>query len=550
MFKNYIFITGGVISSLGKGVTTASIAALLEACNLKVNIIKLDPYLNINSGTINPLQHGEIYVTEDGMETDLDLGHYERFTNLKMTFKNNLTSGRVYLKIIKNQYNNFYWGETIQIVPHLTDVIKEHIINISKNCDILLIELGGTIGDIESFPFLEAIKQMSINKIENNFLHIHLTLIPYISLIKEFKTKPTQNSVNTLLSCGIQPNILICRSEKIIPNSYIKKISLFCNVSKKFVFFLNDFDSIYKIPIFLSSLGLDNYICQYFKFGKIKANLNRWKKISFLEQSYKSKVLIAIVGKYVELLDAYRSIIESLKHAGLKNNILVKINFINSKKLENINNINFLSSFHGVLIPNGFGYEGVEGKIKVVEYVRKNKIPYFGICLGMQVAVIEFARNVINLVNANSTEFISNCDYPVITLINKLDYNKVDFNKITFLNSNSSMRLGVKKCYLIKNTLVNKIYNCNIIKERHRHKYKVSDLFLNKISKYKNFIISGFSFKKIIDNVFKLVEIIELTDHPWFVACQFHPEFNSTPFLPHPLFDNFIKASNIYKISK
>ncbi|MGD6858450.1 MAG: CTP synthase [Enterobacteriaceae bacterium] len=522
----YIFITGGVISSLGKGIFTASLAAILESRKLSVTILKIDPYINIDSGNMNPMQHGEVFVTEDGAETDLDLGHYERFISTKMSKNNNITAGRIYKDIIKKERKGKYLGETIQVIPHITDEIKNRILEVGKNYDILLTEIGGTVGDIESLPFLESIRQMSRNVGKNNVLYIHLTLVPYLKTSRELKTKPTQHSVKKLLSVGIQPDILICRSNKKLPYNEVNKISLFCNVPEDAVISLEDVDSTYKILFSLNNQNLDNYICNYFNIKCKSANLSNWKKIVNIQNSLINKITIGMVGKYVILPDAYKSVIEALKHAGLKNNLYIKIKFICSHSLE-INGIKEFNNISAILIPGGFDYKGVEGKIKAAKYAREKKIPYFGICLGMQVALIEFARNVVGMSEANSTEFIKNCKYPVINLIRK---DKINYKK---------MRLGNHICKIVKGTLSHKIYKKNFVIERHRHKYSINNDFLKKIKKA-GLCISGWSENN------SLVEIIENPNHPWFIGSQFHPEFNSSPNSAHPLFISFIKAANLF----
>lgn len=537
--KKYIFVTGGVTSSLGKGITTAAIAAVLKSRGLSINIIKLDPYINIDPGTINPIQHGEIFVTEDGSETDLDLGHYERFTNLKMSNYNNFTAGSIYADVLYKERQGFYSGNTIQVVPHITNSIIERIINSGKKYNIVLVEIGGTVGDIESLPFLEAIRQISLKIGKQNTLFIHLTLLPYIKVISEIKTKPTQHSVKELLSIGIQPDILICRSDQLVTNTELSKIALFCNISRKSVFFIKDVNLIYKIPIILKLQKLDDFICKYFKLNCHEADISDWELILYQQNNYIKELNICLVGKYVECPDAYKSVCEALKHGGLKNKYKINIKFIDSEDIE-IYGISLLENCNGILIPGGFGYRGIEGKILTVKYARENKIPYFGICLGMQVALIEFARNVIGMNNANSTEFISKCKYPIIKIISKYqnNKNKIKNNNIYF---NKFMRLGNKYCYLKKNTLAYKIYGKSSILERHRHKYKFNNLFLKKF-KSKGLYVSGWS------KNYKLVEIIEYSKHPWFMGSQFHPEFSSTPRNCHPLFINFIKAAGDYKM--
>lgn len=536
---NYIFVTGGVVSSLGKGIMTASLAAVLEARGLNVTIIKLDPYINIDPGTISPVQHGEVFITEDGAETDLDLGHYERFIRTKMTRYNNCTAGRIYSDVLKKERRGDYLGATVQIIPHVTDAIKEWLITIAVNYDVLLVEVGGTVGDIESLPFLEAIRQMAIEVNKGHTLYVHLTLVPFIAVSGELKTKPTQHSVKELLSIGIQPDILVCRSDRMIGYNEQKKISLFCNVPTQGIISLQDVDSIYKIPLILKNQKLDDYICKYFHLDCPEADLSDWKKVVYHQENPIGEVIIGIVGKYVELTDAYKSVTEALRHAGLKNRFFVKIRFINSQDVENFGIEHTLTGLDAILVPGGFGYRGVEGKILSAKYARENNIPYFGICLGMQVALIEFARNVVGMSEANSTEFIDNCKYPVIDLINQhVNINNNICNK--YINLKGTMRLGNQICHLVSGSLTQSMYGKDIIYERHRHRYEVNNILFKKIE-YAGLICAGFSEKN------NLIEIIEIKDHPWFIGSQFHPEFNSTPRDGHPLFIGFINAAIKYR---
>ncbi|CAL4323469.1 CTP synthase [Buchnera aphidicola] len=538
MNKYYIFITGGVVSSLGKGITAGSLGSILEERKLKTTIIKLDPYINVDPGTISPVQHGEVFVTNDGAETDLDLGHYERFIKNKMTSLNNFTTGSVYSEVLKKERRGDYLGATIQIIPHITDVIKNRIIKLSRKNDITIVEIGGTVGDIESLPFLEAIRQIAIDVNKKNVLYIHLTLLPYISTTKEIKTKPTQHSVKELLSIGIQPDILICRSEKKISENERKKIALFCNVKKKAVISLIDLDSIYKIPKLLQLQGLDDYICKYFNLKVPIADLSSWDKVISEENQSSEIIKIGIIGKYTELPDAYKSVIEAIKHGGLKNKTKIIIKLINSKKIIHYKYNKILKELDGILIPGGFGNRGIEGMILSIRYARENKIPYLGICLGMQLAIIEYTRNVVGIKSANSTEFQPNCKYPIIALIKKWDKKRKKNYKKN--NLGGTMRLGAHVCIIKKNSLTYKMYKSKKISERHRHRYEVNNSLLNKTEKL-GLIVSGRSKYK------NLVEIIELFNHPWFIGCQFHPEFNSSPRKGHPLFEGFIKAAKIYK---
>lgn len=535
----YIFITGGVISSLGKGITTASLASVLESRGLKVTIIKLDPYINIDPGKISPVQHGEIFVTQDGAETDLDLGHYERFIKTKMTKLNNFTAGSVYAEVLKKERRGKYLGKTIQVIPHITEEIKNRIVFGSKNYEITLVEIGGTVGDIESLPFLESIRQLAIDVGRKNTIFLHLTLVPCLVNTFEMKTKPTQHSVKELLSIGIQPDILICRSEKILSDIEKSKIALFCNISEKEVISLQDVDSIYKIPLLLNKQNLDNYICRRFNISCRIADLSEWKKVIYNQSNPIGSVFIGMVGKYVSFPDAYKSLIEALNHGGFKNRLKVNIKFINSQDIE-LYGISLLKDLDAILIPGGFGERGIEGKIVTTNYARKNKIPYLGICLGMQVALIEYARSFTHMKDANSTEFSPNCRYPVVDKIVRLNEEKI--NKIYRKNrfNKGFMRVGSRVCYLKNGSKIRSLYNSDKIIERYRHRYKVNNIFLKYIEQAGLFV-SGRS----KDNNF--VEVIEDPKHPWFIACQFHPEFNSNPKDGHPLFIHFIKAAKIYK---
>ncbi|XRX42758.1 MAG: CTP synthase [Buchnera aphidicola (Eriosoma harunire)] len=542
MKTNYIFITGGVVSSLGKGIASASLAAILEAKKLKVTIMKLDPYINVDPGTISPIQHGEVFVTEDGAETDLDLGHYERFIKKKMTHLNNFTTGSVYLEVLKKERRGDYLGSTVQVVPHITDEIKKRIIKGSRNNQISIVEIGGTVGDIESLPFLEAIRQMATDLNKKNILYIHLTLVPYISVSKEIKTKPTQHSVKELLSIGIQPDMLICRSERTVPKLEKKKIAQFCNIPENAVISLQDLSSIYKIPDILHKQGVDHYICNYFNIKAPKADLSTWIQVINEESRTTQKVTIGIIGKYIGLPDAYKSVIEAIKHAGLKTHTNIKIKLIDSQNIEHRDGINLLYHLDGILIPGGFGYRGTRGKISAIKYARESKLPYLGICLGMHLAIIEFLHHVIGIKEANSTEFFPDCKYPIIDIIDhntKQKLNQKDTITFSHMTLKGEMRLGNHICQLHNNSLIKKIYGINQIVERHRHRYTVNNTLFNKMST-SELNITGLSLNNDI------AEVIELNNHPWFIGCQFHPEFKSTPRDSHPLFINFIKAANIY----
>ena len=535
-----IFVTGGVVSSLGKGIAGASLAAVLEARGLKVTIMKLDPYINVDPGTMSPIQHGEVFVTEDGAETDLDLGHYERFINAKMSKKNNFTTGRIYSDVIRKERRGDYLGATIQVIPHITNAIKERILLGCEGNDITLVEIGGTVGDIESLPFLEAIRQLAVDIGRENALFMHLTLVPYLQTSGEVKTKPTQHSVKELLSIGIQPDILICRSEHGIPAHERHKIAMFCNVSENAVINMKDVDSIYKIPALLKSQYLDEFVVKRFLFDVPEADLSDWEQVLYQQANTTGEVTIGMVGKYVELHDAYKSVNEALKHGGLKNRLQVHIKYIDSEDVE-VKGVSVLEGLDAILVPGGFGKRGVEGKILAAKYARENNIPYLGICLGMQVALIEYARNVAHMDNANSTEFDPNTKYPVVALITEW---KDESGKVEKRSDKSdlggTMRLGGQLCHLQKDSLVRKLYGKDDIVERHRHRYEVNNNLIKQITDA-GLKIAGLS----TDN--KLVEIVENPNHPWFIGVQFHPEFTSNPRSGHPLFTGFIKAAKEYQ---
>ncbi len=533
----YIFVTGGVVSSLGKGLSSASLAYLLQSRGYKVRIRKLDPYLNVDPGTMSPFQHGEVYVTDDGAETDLDLGHYERFTGISARQSDNITTGRIYSEILKKERQGKYLGKTVQVIPHVTDRIKEFIKKDIENEDFVICEIGGTVGDIESLPFLEAIRQFSNDFGKNKSLFIHLTLVPYMKASDEIKTKPTQHSVKELRSIGIQPDIIICRSEQPLPYEQRKKISLFCNVPFENVIQTVDVKTIYEAPISFNKEKLDKITLDFFKLKpKRKTNLNPWKKITNIVLKTKKTVNIGIIGKYVNLKDAYKSLDEALVHGGIDNNIKVNLVRIESDNLKPNQIKNKLKNISGILIPGGFGKRGTEGKIAAISYARNNKIPFLGICFGMQMAVIEFARNVLKIKKATSSEFNSS-GVNIIGLINEWDKDGKIFRGTT-KELGGTMRLGLYEAKLKKNSLIQKIYNSNSIKERHRHRYEVNVNFITNFEK-KGMIFSGIS----PDN--KLPEIVELKNHPWFIGVQFHPEFKSRPLNPHPLFSSFIKAAKI-----
>jgi len=531
----YIFVTGGVVSSLGKGLSSASLAYLLQSRGYKVRIRKLDPYLNVDPGTMSPFQHGEVFVTDDGAETDLDLGHYERFSGISAKKSDNITTGKIYSDVLKKERQGKYLGKTVQVIPHITNRIKEFIKFDVKNEDFVICEIGGTVGDIESLPFLEAIRQFSNEAGGRNTLFIHLTLVPYMKTSDEIKTKPTQHSVKELRSIGIQPDIIICRSERSIPLDQKKKISLFCNVSIDDVIETVDVKTIYEAPISFNKEKLDERVLNFFKVkSRRKVNLNPWKKITKQVLNTKNKVDIAIIGKYVNLKDAYKSLDEALTHGGIANNLKVNLVRIESDFLKPNDIKNKLRGVSGVLIPGGFGKRGTEGKIAAINYVRKNKIPFLGICFGMQMAVIEFARNKLNIKKATSSEF-GPSKVSVIGLMNEW-FKGGKLMKGTDKNLGGTMRLGNYEAILIENSLISKIYKSKKIHERHRHRYEVNINYKDSFEK-KGMIFSGLSPDK------KLPEVVELKDHPWFVGVQFHPEFKSRPLSPHPLFSSFIKAA-------
>ena len=536
MATNYIFVTGGVVSSLGKGIAAASLAAILEARGLNVTIMKLDPYINVDPGTMSPTQHGEVFVTQDGAETDLDLGHYERFIRTKMTKRNNFTTGKIYSEVLRKERRGDYLGATIQVIPHITNEIKARVIDGAAGHDVAIVEVGGTVGDIESLPFLEALRQLAVQVGRERTIFMHLTLVPYIPTAGEVKTKPTQHSVKELLSIGIQPDVLICRSDRMIPPNERAKIALFCNVPERAVISLKDVSSIYQIPALLKSQGLDDFICNRSHLTCPEADLSEWEQVLYQQANPTGEVTIGMVGKYTELPDAYKSVNEALKHAGLKNRLSVNIKYIDSQDVET-KGVDILKGLDGILVPGGFGYRGVEGKILTAQYARENNIPYLGICLGMQVALIEFARNVAGMSHANSSEFDRTCEQPVVGLITEWQ----DADGKTEVRSDKSdlggtMRLGAQKCHLVEGSLARKLYGAETIEERHRHRYEVNNVLLPQIEKA-GLKVTGLSADK------KLVEIIEVPNHPWFVACQFHPEFTSTPRDGHPLFEGFVKAA-------
>ena len=535
----YIFVTGGVVSSLGKGLSSASLAYLLQSRGYKVRLRKLDPYLNVDPGTMSPFQHGEVYVTDDGAETDLDLGHYERFSGVSAKKSDNITTGKIYSDVLKKERKGEYLGKTVQVIPHITDRIKQFIKNDSSKEDFVICEIGGIVGDIESLPFVEAIRQFANDVGKKNALFIHLTLVPYLKASDEIKTKPTQHSVKELRSIGIQPDIIICRSERPIPLEHRKKISLFCNVDIKNVIETVDVRTIYEAPMSFFREKLDVQVLNYFKLkSKKSVNLNPWKKITKIILNNRKQVNIAIIGKYVELKDAYKSLDEALTHGGIDNKVKVNLVRIDSEKLKVSEIKKKLKNISGILIPGGFGKRGTDGKIEAIKHARLNKIPFLGICYGMQMAIIEFARNQLNLKNATSSEFDKK-GLPIIGLINEWTKDG-RMIKGTDKDLGGTMRLGSYEAKLKDNSLIRKIYKSKTIQERHRHRYEVNIAFKDQFEK-KGMIFSGLS----PDN--KLPEIIELKNHPWFIGVQFHPEFKSRPLAPHPLFSSFIKAAKNHK---
>jgi CTP synthase len=534
----FIFVTGGVLSSLGKGLASAAMGALLESRGLTVTIQKLDPYINVDPGTMNPFQHGEVFVTDDGTETDLDLGHYERFTHARMGKDNNFTTGKIYHSVITKERRGDYLGGTVQVIPHITDEIKNSIKLAASGVDVVIVEIGGTIGDIESLPFLEAIRQFRADVGKENSLYIHLTLVPYIGTAGEVKTKPTQHSVKELRSIGIQPDILLCRTDRFLSKDIKAKIALFCNVSVKEVITAKDVDHIYEVPLIFHQEGLDEKIVELLNIWTRSPKLEDWENLIKKIKAPRHSVTIAVVGKYVDLTESYKSLNEALYHGGIANDCRVNLNFVDSEKLDGGTCDPLLADADGILVPGGFGERGIEGKICSAHYARVNKVPYFGICLGMQIAVIEFARHVAGLEGANSSEFDPNTPYPVIYLMREwFDERRQSVQRRDDLSDKgATMRLGAYSCRIEKNSLAFEAYRQAEIFERHRHRYEFNNEFMDQL-KENGMIISGTSPNG------ELVEIIEINDHPWFLGCQFHPEFKSRPMTPHPLFRDFIKAS-------
>lgn len=522
--KKYIFITGGVSSSLGKGLAAAGIASLLERRGIKINMLKMDPYINVDPGTMSPTQHGEVFVTDDGAETDLDLGHYERFTSLTLSKKNNFTTGQVYLQVIENEREGKYLGKTVQVVPHITDEIKRRIHVAAEDCDLLVGEIGGTVGDIESLPFMESIRQFAHDVGHENVLFLHLVLIPYLNAAGELKSKPAQHSVKELREIGLFPNVILCRADRDIEQSIIDKISLFCNVPKDNVFKSLDLDSIYKVPLAFYSQGLDSKICELLGIWSKTPDISDLEQVVYNVENPVATVRVGIVGKYTDLIESYKSLDEALKHGAISNQAQLEMVYIDAEDLEK-NQLDLITNVDAILVPGGFGQRGTEGKIKAIEYAREHKIPFFGICLGMQLAMIEYARNVAQIKSATSMEFSEDGDF----VVHYMDGQSEEMSK------GASMRLGAYDCELKEGSLVRKIYGKPEISERHRHRLEVNNEYKEKLEKA-GMLISG------VNKEYNLVEVIELTDHPYFIACQYHPEFKSRPFNPHPLFKTFVAA--------
>jgi len=533
----YIFITGGVVSSLGKGLASASIGTLLELRGLKINFLKFDPYINVDPGTMNPFQHGEVYVTEDGAETDLDLGHYERYTNVKTSKRNNFTTGQIYDSVISKERKGDYLGGTVQVIPHITDEIKSKIFDLAQDVDIVIVEVGGTVGDIESLPFLEAIRQIRGEVGRENSLYIHLTLVPYIEAAGELKTKPTQHSVKELREIGIQPDILLCRTDRLLSSDIKSKIALFCNVDKDAVITAKNVQTVYEVPIMFHQEGLDEKIGEKLNIWTGRPNLKGWERVIKKIKHPRMETTIAVVGKYVGLVESYKSLTEALTHGGIANDARVNLKYVDSEQVEKEGPEHFLQEANGILVPGGFGTRGIEGKVKAIQFAREKKVPYFGICLGMQCAVIEISRHCASLKGANSSEFDLHTPHPVIYLMEEwMDRDQVVQRRTADTAKGGTMRLGLYPCRLEEGTLALEAYNKKLIYERHRHRYEFNNTYRDILGKT-GLVFSGVSPDK------ELVEIVELKDHPWFLGCQFHPEFRSKPMDPHPLFREFIKAS-------
>ncbi len=527
MATKFVFVTGGVLSSLGKGLASASLGSLLESRGFKVTLLKCDPYINVDPGTMSPFQHGEVFVTDDGAETDLDLGHYERFTEARLTKDNNITTGQIYFSVITKERRGDYLGGTVQVIPHITDEIKRGILRVAKDADVVIVEVGGTVGDIESLPFLEAIRQLKADVGRENVLYVHLTLVPYVSAAGELKSKPTQHSVKELLEIGIQPDILLCRADRDLPKDMKKKIALFCNVSEKAVITARDVPTIYEVPLSLHREGIDDLVMRMLGLPEREQDLSMWERIVHTVRNPSRAVTIAVVGKYLELRDAYKSLFEAIAHGGIANDCKVTIRSVDAEKVERDGPKEHLADVSGILVPGGFGSRGIEGKIAAIGFAREELVPFFGICLGMQCAVIEFSRTVCGLAGANSREFDPHTPHPVIDLL-------PDQRGIT--NLGGTMRLGAYPCRLVASSNADRAYGTTEISERHRHRYEFNNEYRETLSRH-GLLLSGFS----PDGT--LVETVELPTHPWFVGGQFHPEFKSRPRRPHPLFREFIRAS-------
>jgi len=529
----FIFITGGVMSSLGKGLASASIGALLESRGLRVTLQKLDPYINVDPGTMDPFQHGEVYVTDDGAETDLDLGHYQRFVHSSLTKKNNCTTGKIYYSVISKERRGEYLGQTVQVIPHITDEIKSCILDVANGNDVVIVEIGGTVGDIESLPFLEAVRQLRVDLGKENTLFVHLTYVPYVAPAGELKTKPTQHSVKDLLQIGIQPDVILCRTDRFLPKEIKAKVALFCNVRVEAVITAKDVETIYEVPIIFHQEGLDEIVVESLNMWTRRPDITQWEAIVDKFKNPKSDVTIGVVGKYVSLKDSYKSLHEALAHGGIANDSKVNIKYVDSEEIEQKGVESFLEGVHGILVPGGFGKRGFEGKIQAVNFARERKVPFFGICLGMQMATVEFARNVCGLAGAHTSEFSPNTPHPVVDLME---------SQRAIKDKGATMRLGAYPCVIKRGTLAHSAYRTDEISERHRHRYEINNRYREVFEK-NGLVLSGLS----PDG--ELVEIIEIENHPWFVGCQFHPEFKSTPLNPHPLFRDFIKVAMEYKSS-
>lgn len=536
----YVFITGGVVSSLGKGIASASLGAILEARGLKVSLMKLDPYINVDPGTMSPFQHGEVYVTADGAETDLDLGHYERFVRFRSSKSNNFTTGQIYENVIRKERRGDYLGGTVQVIPHITDEIKKSVELGAQGADVALVEIGGTVGDIESLPFLEAIRQLGVEMGRENTVFVHLTLVPYIAAAGEMKTKPTQHSVKELRSIGIQPDILLCRSDRPLPDGERKKIALFTNVEERAVISCVDVSTIYKLPLWLHAQGLDTIVLEKFQLQLPAADLKDWKDVVHAIEFPEAEITVGMVGKYVDLTESYKSLNEALTHAGIQTHTKVNIQYIDSESVES-SGVGVLEDLDAILVPGGFGDRGIEGKIAASRYAREQNIPYLGICLGMQVAVIDYARNVAGLNDAHSTEFVQGTKNPVIALITEWqDREGTVEHRSQASDMGGTMRLGEQECKLLPGSLVRELYGKDIIAERHRHRYEFNNTFMATLQN------AGLSFTGTSSDE-SLMEVIEIKEHPWFIGCQFHPEFTSTPRVGHPLFSGFVQAARKHR---